>query len=135
MTLGSNLFKDSGRLARTEDSDPAHVVPGDVGDHVRLIQVALQELDGAIIDAAEINEMRYGKSTAAAVLAYKKARNIINRSYQTQADNIVGKMTIKSLDQEMLSRQITPGKSLTKRCDMLGGARPLRRAPMQLPRR
>jgi hypothetical protein len=38
---------------------------------------------------------------AAAVLAYKKKRNIINWSYQQQADNIVGKMTIAALDAEM----------------------------------
>jgi hypothetical protein len=38
-------------------------------------------------------------------LSYKKKRNIINRSYQTQADNIVGKMTIASLDNEMMARE------------------------------
>ena len=124
MPLGSNLFKDSVRLARTETIDAAHVVVGDVGEHVRLIQIALLELDDAVIDPAEISASRYGKSTADAVLAYKKARDIINRSYQTQADNIVGKMTIKSLDEEMLQQQITPGKSPSKRCDKPGVARP-----------
>ncbi len=44
-----------------------------------------------------------------AVLAYKKARNIINAAYQVQADDIVGKMTIKSLDDEMLALQRDPG--------------------------
>ena len=35
-------------------------------------------------------------------MAYKQKRNIINYSYQTRADNIVGKMTIAALDEEML---------------------------------
>jgi hypothetical protein len=44
----------------------------------------------------------YGHRTAAAVLAYKRARNIVNHKYQTQADNIVGKMTIAAFDRELL---------------------------------
>jgi hypothetical protein len=48
---------------------------------------------------------RYGPSTAAAVLKFKQKRNIVNRAYQTQADNIVGKMTIAALDNEMLQRE------------------------------
>jgi hypothetical protein len=43
----------------------------------------------------------YGPSTALCVLVYERKRQIINRSYQTQADNIVGRMTIASLDQGM----------------------------------
>jgi hypothetical protein len=39
------------------------------------------------------------------VLSYKKKRSIINPAYQTQADNIVGKMTIASLDKEILQRE------------------------------
>jgi hypothetical protein len=35
-------------------------------------------------------------------LAYKTKRKIVNRAYQSQADNIVGKMTIRSLDDELL---------------------------------
>src|SRR5262249_14872404 len=35
----------------------------------------------------------------------KKKRNIINFSYQTHADDIVGKMTIRSLDTEMLAQE------------------------------
>ena len=52
--------------------------------------------------------MRYGPSTADVVLAYKRKRNIINYSYQTTADNIVGKMTMAALDKEMLAREINP---------------------------
>ena len=35
------------------------------------------------------------------MLAYKQVRQIINRAYQTQADNVVGKMTIARLDEEI----------------------------------
>ena len=51
---------------------------------------------------------RYGKSTAAAVLAFKTKRKIINYSYETQVDNIVGKMTIAALDNEMVLRESRP---------------------------
>lgn len=39
------------------------------------------------------------------MLRYKQQRNVINTSYQTRADNIVGKMTIQSLDAEMVARE------------------------------
>jgi hypothetical protein len=73
---------------------------GATGDHVRQIQLALIRLDGASIapDGA------YGPATAAAVLVCKQKRNIINRSYQTKADNIVGKMTMAALDKELARR-------------------------------
>ena len=38
----------------------------------------------------------------------KKRRQIINRAYQQQADNIVGKLTIKALDDELLVAENTP---------------------------
>jgi len=46
----------------------------------------------------------YGKSTATAVLNFKTKRGIINHAYQTAPDNIVGKMTIRSLDESLLDR-------------------------------
>lgn len=116
MTLGSNLFKDNPRLAKCEISDPAHVVPGDTGEHVRLIQIALKEIDGVEIEETEVKACRYGTSTANAVLAYKNKRNIVNRAYQSKADNIVGKMTIASLDKDMLSLQVTPVRRLSNWC-------------------
>lgn len=60
------------------------------------------QIGGASIDAGELAAKRYGLSTAAAVLQFKQDRDIVNRSYQTQADDIVGKMTIAALDDEML---------------------------------
>ncbi|MBR0692713.1 peptidoglycan-binding protein [Bradyrhizobium lablabi] len=101
MALQSTLFKNDAKLQACLVSDPAHVVPGARGEHVAKIQIALKALDDAEISAGELSTKTYGPSTAAAVLSYKKKRSIINFSYQTQADNIVGKMTIASLDREM----------------------------------
>jgi hypothetical protein len=87
------------------------VTPGSAGDFVRRIQVALMRIDGLRIDAGELAGKRYGLSPAATVLQIKQDRDIVNRAYQMQADDIVGKMTIAALDEEMLelerSRTIT----------------------------
>lgn len=108
MSLQSQLFRGDPKLEAAAVSDPAHILPGAVGQHVAKIQQALMQLDGIAIDPGELQSSRYGPSTANAVLSYKKKRNIINRSYQTQADNIVGKMTIASLDRELIGK---PGPS------------------------
>jgi hypothetical protein len=111
MPLTSKLFKGDPALEACLVSDPAHVVPGASGPHVGKIQSALITLGEAVIDAADISAMHYGTSTAKAVLAYKTKRGIINKSYQTQADNIVGKMTIAALDREVASHeQPSPGQ-------------------------
>lgn len=114
MALQSQLFRNDPKLEAAAVSDPAHVLPNAAGLHVGKIQVALLHLDGAVIDADELQRMVYGPSTARAVLAYKQKRNIINRSYQTQADNIVGKMTIAALDGEMLGREPLSGPTRIK---------------------
>jgi hypothetical protein len=101
MALQSQLFRGDPKLEAAAVSDPAHIELGAKGEHVRKIQLALIQLDGAVIAA----DGGYGLATAAAVLAYKKKRNIINRSYQTQADNIVGKMTIAAMDKELLAAE------------------------------
>jgi peptidoglycan hydrolase-like protein with peptidoglycan-binding domain len=101
MSLQSVLFHGDPKLEAAATSDPAHIVPGAVGDHVAKIQRALIQLDSARIDPTELQTTKYGPSTATAVLAYKRKRNIINRSYQAQADNIVGKMTVAALDDEL----------------------------------
>jgi hypothetical protein len=107
MALQSKLFRGDAKLGAALVSDSAHIVQGAVGSHVGKIQQALNELDGASLNPDE----NYGPATASAVLAYKQKRNIINRSYQTRADNIVGKATIAALDAEMLEkeRKIEPG--------------------------
>ena len=108
MPLQSRLFKDDQKLQACLVNDAAHVTPGAKGDHVSKIQKAIDALGDKVIDANEVSTNTYGPSTAAAVLAYKKKRNIINFGYQTQADNIVGKMTIATLDREMLKVEEPP---------------------------
>jgi hypothetical protein len=108
MPLVSLLFRDSKRLQATLLRDDAHVTPGSRGEFVHKIQVALEDLDGIVIAPTEVTASFYGPSTAAAVLAFKRKRAIINRAYQTSADNIVGKMTIASLDEEMVTKQVRP---------------------------
>jgi hypothetical protein len=104
MGLQSQLFRGDPQLEAAAVSDPAHIMPGASGPHVQKIQAALLLLDGAPIAEDELLRTFYGSSTADAVLNYKRKRNIINRSYQTQADNIVGKMTMANLDGEMLTQ-------------------------------
>jgi hypothetical protein len=101
--LRSKLLSPNARLRNCEVSDPAHVKLGDQGDFVDLIQRALALIDNVVIASTDTSSSLYGDSTAAAVLAYKTKRNIVNRSYENQADNIVGKMTVQSLDAEMLN--------------------------------
>lgn len=101
MPLQSTLLKDNTRLQRCLVSDPAHVLPRERGAHVGLIQQALQLVDAAALDPDELRTTFYGTSTAQAVLAFKTKREIVNKAYQSQPDNIVGKMTIQALDTEL----------------------------------
>ena len=101
--LKSKWFRDNERLRKCLLSDPAHVLSGDRGDYVYLIQGALQTLDYALISPQELIETKYGDSTAKAVLRYKTKRQIVNFSYQQAPDNIVGRMTMRSLDDEMFT--------------------------------
>jgi peptidoglycan hydrolase-like protein with peptidoglycan-binding domain len=117
MGLQSRLFRGDAKLEAAAVSDSAHVTPGATGDHVAKIQFALMRLD----EAPLVQDGVYGPQTAAAVQAYKSKRNIINRSYQSQADNIVGIMTMASLDREMLEQEGRPGYVRSITC---GVARP-----------
>src|SRR5262245_5915363 len=101
MPLESRTLRDNAALQKCLVSDPAHVTPGACGEHVGLIQKCVLVLDASRIAPDELRTRTYGPSTAAAVLSYKRARKIINRTYQSQADNIVGKMTIARLDEEI----------------------------------
>ncbi len=78
---------------------------GAQGDHVSKTQTALFLVDGLMVDVDELRDGFYGKSTAAAVLSYKRKRNIINTSYQTTEDDIVGKMTIAALDDDVVRKE------------------------------
>ena len=108
MALSSRLFRGVTVLEACLLNDQAHVTPGSQGDHVRLIQRALVLLGDKSIPTSEYIAGLYGPRTAAAILEYKKRRSIINFSYQTQPDNIVGKMTIASLDRDVLAKQDVP---------------------------
>jgi peptidoglycan hydrolase-like protein with peptidoglycan-binding domain len=105
MPLRSQLFRGDPKLEACLISDAGHIVPGAAGPHVGKIQRALNLLDGVGLQPDD----RYGPATANAVLKYKQKRGIINRSYQTAPDNIVGKMTIASLDTELLAKENVPG--------------------------
>src|SRR5262249_41620950 len=119
MSLQSKLFRGDPKLEAAATTPAAHIVPGAAGEHVAKIQQAVLALDGAGIDAGELGSQSYGPSTANAVLAYKKKRDIINRSYQNQADNIVGIMTMAALDKEMLQREQTTVVTVgTIRCEL-----------------
>jgi peptidoglycan hydrolase-like protein with peptidoglycan-binding domain len=114
MGLQSRLFRGDAKLAAAAVSASDHITPGATGDHVTKIQFALMRLDEAPLEQDGV----YGPQTAAAVLAYKQKRNIINRSYQCQADNIVGVMTMASLDGEMFERERQPGKVRRISCEV-----------------
>jgi peptidoglycan hydrolase-like protein with peptidoglycan-binding domain len=101
MPLLSKFFRGDKKLQSCLLQDKAHVTQGATGPYVAKIQQALFILDTLTINRSEIYDEQYGPSTAAAVLAYKKKRRIINHSYEKAEDNIVGKMTIGSLDREM----------------------------------
>jgi peptidoglycan hydrolase-like protein with peptidoglycan-binding domain len=113
MPLKSFLFTGNTRLEAALANHSAHVKRGDAGPHVRDIQIALKHLDGLSIAQGELASQTYGPSTAAAVLAYKRKRKIINKSYQSSEDDIVGKMTMAALDEDMF-RQQTKGSVVTK---------------------
>lgn len=108
MALQSKFFKGDPAFESCLIHDSAHIVPGASGDHVSKIQTALFMLDGFSVSPQDLSAKLYGPTTAAGVLAFKKKRGIINTSYQTQADNIVGKMTIAALDREMLIAEQRP---------------------------
>lgn len=108
MALESALFRGNRDLQACAIKDPAHVLRGARGEHVAKIQFALFALDGAQIERSELAAQHYGPSTAAAVLRYKTKRAIINRTYQSKPDDIVGKMTIASLDKEMQKVEARP---------------------------
>jgi hypothetical protein len=112
MPLQSRLFSDDRRLQECLVRYASHVTPGSVGDHVCKIQTALILVDNLLIDEREMTAKRYGPSTIAAVLSFKTKRKIINFTYETRVDNIVGKMTIAALDKEMLKVERPPAQGV-----------------------
>jgi len=102
MGLKSKLFTIpfDAKLEACLVSDPDHITPGSKGEHVRKIQIALNQLSNGKLFL--VMDGDYGPKTALAVKSYKNApsRRIL-QSWQTTADDIVGQRTIKSLDDEM----------------------------------
>ncbi len=101
MGLSSRLFKGDPRLEAAQVHDHAHLTLGAQGHHVAKVQMALNAVDWLRIDRIELARQYYGRSTAAAVLAYKTRRSIVNHAYQNTPDDIVGKMTITRLDADL----------------------------------
>lgn len=112
MSLKSGLFKDNQRLQDCLIKDSARIMLGAQGEHVGKIQQALMIMDKSLNIDDELKQQYYGHKTAQAVKNYKENHNppIINRSYQSQADNIVGKMTIQALDDDILKLEKDNGE-------------------------
>jgi hypothetical protein len=108
VALQSKLFRGDKAFEACLVNDAAHIAPGAKGDHVSKIHTALFAVDHFQVSPRELLAQSYGPSTTAGVLAFKRKRKIINYSYQTQADNIVGKMTIAALDKEVLRKENPP---------------------------
>jgi hypothetical protein len=106
MGLKSALFRGDAKLEACLVSNPAHKMEGASGDHVSKIHQALSMVDESEISPDELSAKKYGSSTAAAVLSFKTKRKIINKAYQSKPDNIVGKMTIAALDNEVYFLEI-----------------------------
>jgi hypothetical protein len=105
MGLQSSLFAGDARIEAIAVSDAMNVKEPDRGPHVAKIQLALNTIEGAGLTP----DGAYGPRTAAAVLAFKRKRRIINTAYQQTADAIVGKMTIAALDAELAAIETPAG--------------------------
>jgi hypothetical protein len=105
MPLRSRALAGDSKLEACLVNDAAHLTIGVQGEHVAKVQAGIIYLDGLQIDDGELRAKSYGKSTAAAVLQFKTVRKIINHAYQQSPDNIVGKMTIKAIDDELATAE------------------------------
>lgn len=110
--LTSRLFTEppsdsADRAERCALKDADHITPGSVGDHVKRIQIALNQLSNVFLTIDGI----YGANTAAAVVAFKESQAPpLRQPWQAIADNIVGIRTIKALDAQMfIIEQFEPG--------------------------
>lgn len=108
MGLKSRIFKGDPVFEACLVRDNAHIKYGAVGKHVAKIHTALFRLDNLDVTRSERDRQAYEDSTVRAVLAYKRKRKIINRSYENDVDPIVGKMTIASLDEDMFRWENNP---------------------------
>lgn len=112
MALNSDLFRDDPRLQACLVQDVAHVTPGSVGDFVVRIQLALRIVDRAFIDDTEFATGSYGATTTLAVRAFKTSRGILN--FQGQIDDVVGKKTIRALDDELVGAPLPRAEVISR---------------------
>ena len=132
-TLRSDLFKDDPKLEACATSPAGHIAPAKPGQvpprgaHVAKIHEALAILEpGATIQKPR----RLAWSTAlrppTPCWPTSGGKKIINTSYQHEADNIVGQMTIAKMDEELF------GKPAPRTGDRQSG---LQRQPRRAPQR
>lgn len=113
--LRSDLFARDAALQAALNIDSRHVTKGARGPHVGKIQSALALLlPDAAIAAGELTSATYGKTTAAAVLRYKTENGIINHAYQSSADDITGRMTMRALDTAMIGIETELGADMLR---------------------
>jgi len=94
------------RLSDCLNFDPAHIKPKDKGEHVAVIQDVLEILRQRLPDLGLLqikNDKRgeYGEDTAKAVKKYKEINNIVRTGQAL--DNIVGRMTITQMDNDLVN--------------------------------
>ena len=118
--LTSDELKDDPKLEACATIPSGHFLVGSrPGPHILKIQLALERLrpTGPAIAPAEKRDMRYGPTTAAAVLNYKKTHvpPIINTAYQHDVDPIVGEMTIKAMDADLKGTPLSTRQAVADR--------------------
>jgi hypothetical protein len=118
MALRSDLFKDDPQLRAVLENPNAHLIvktPPIRGNHVGKVHQALALLQPspAVSETEKIGQ-EYGPSTAEAVFAYKKKRNIINTAYQSAPDKIVGTMTLQTMDDELSGKKAPRGEVMER---------------------
>src|SRR5262249_28522891 len=118
--LQSDELKDDPKLEACATTPSRHLLVGSPpGPHLLKIQLARERLrpTGPAIDSAEKRDMRYGPTTASAVLNYKKTHvpPIINTAYQRDPDPICGQMTIKAMDADLRGTPLSTREAVADR--------------------
>jgi hypothetical protein len=119
MALTSELFRDNKKLQDCLIRDSAHIVASDPlrtgendqGEHVALIHKALRQVMPNPSFGLEEATETYGPKTAEVVRQFKALQNppILNKALQqTVPDNIVGKLTIAALDEQVGRKKSPP---------------------------
>jgi hypothetical protein len=120
MELSTNPKPIQDRLNACLASDPAHIQPGQKGDHIKVIQQALNTIRQRRpeIGLPEIKDApgTYGGDTTAAVRKYKSF-SVIIRSGQ-MLDPIVGRMTLTQLDEDLLKKPPSPAPTPPAKADI-----------------